>query len=323
VRAGLKAIRRPKRQGLSSLIGVADLKPDSIEASHIGYVLGPRLNAAGRLDSAMDALDLLTTQDIQRSGELAQKLDNQNRERQKITREIQTRAKQLALAEDPDVCLLFAAHPDFNPGVVGLAASRLTEDYYRPAIVAHNAETYTRGSCRSIPEFNITMALDQCADLLEQYGGHAAAAGFTVSNNMLPALVERLQTIASEQLSDMDLHPTIYADAEVFLVDLEPDLLDSLDQLQPTGYGNPQAVFLTRELQVRRHKTVGMDGAHLKMAISDGWITFDAIAFRQGYWQDRIPPLVDLIYTFERNNFNPRFPYQLNVQDLKPTGTPD
>ena len=325
VRAGLNSLRRPQRQGLASLIAAAELEPHKIKASHIGFVLGPRLNAAGRLDSALVAYELLTTKDRYIAGKLAQELDAQNFERRKITQQIQIQAEQIALADDPDVCLLFAAHPDFQPGIVGLAASRLAELYYRPAIVAHKGENHTRGSCRSIPkpEFHITKALDQCADLLVRYGGHAAAAGFTVHNDNLPALVERLQTIAEEKLAGEDLRPIIQADAEVFLVDLEPSLLDHLDKMQPTGYGNPQAVFITRELDVKRSKAVGKDGAHLKMVVNDERFTYDAIAFNQGHWIDHIPPKVDLIYAFERNDFNTRFPYQLNVRDMKPSGIPD
>jgi single-stranded-DNA-specific exonuclease len=325
VRDGLKSLRKPHRQGLASLIAIAELNPNKIKASHIGFVLGPRLNAAGRLDSALVAYELLTTEDKRTAGKLAQELDVRNFERREITREIQTQAEQIALADNPDVCLLFAAHPDFKPGVVGLAASRLTELYYRPAIVAHKGEIYTRASCRSIPkpEFHITRALDQCADLLVRYGGHAAAAGFTVHNDNLPTLVERLQLIAEEKLDGEDLRPTIQADAEVFLVDLEPSLLDHLDKMQPTGYGNPQAVFITRELEVKRSKAVGRDGAHLKMVVNDERFTYDAIAFNQGHWINQIPQKIDLIYAFERNDFNTRFPYQLNVRDMKPSGIPD
>lgn len=323
VRAGLQAMRQPRRQGLLSLIGVCGLKAGQVTATHIGFVLGPRLNAAGRLDSALAAYELLTTESVFEAGRLAQLLDGQNRERQKITREIQEHAEQLALANKPDALLLFAAHPDYNPGVVGLAASRLVDSYYRPAIVAQQGEEFTRGSCRSIPEFHITEALDQCAGLLERHGGHAAAAGFTVRNENLAMLAEQLQQIAAEQLGGMDLRPVLHADAEVPLSELKPDLLNYLDWLQPTGFGNRQAVFVTRDLRVSSCRTVGREAAHLKLSVTDGWITYDAIAFRQGHWKEQMPERVDLVYTFERNEFNGRVSLQLNVKDLKPAGTPD
>ena len=323
VRAGLNAIRSGARQGLHSLIGVAGIHASKVVATDIGFILGPRLNAAGRLESALDSLKLLTTSSVAEAGLLAQQLDNQNRERQKITREIQTLAEEIAQAQDPQVYLLMAAHPDFNPGVIGLAASRLTDLYYRPAIVAFQGEEFTRGSCRSIPEFHITDALDECADLLEHHGGHAAAAGFTIQNKRLPELVTRLQEIARSQLSELSLTPTLHADIEISLSDLRPELLDELEKLQPTGYGNPQAAFVSRNLQVTNKRVVGKDGAHLKLAVTDGWVTFDAIAFRLGSWAGRLPKRVDLLYTFEKNEYNGWTSLQLNVRDIKPAGSPD
>jgi single-stranded-DNA-specific exonuclease len=323
VRSGLRLIRQPRRQGLLSLIGASGLQANRITAGDIGFVIGPRLNAAGRLDSALAAFELLTTLDVNEAGRLAQKLEAQNNERQKIMRDIQLAAEELALARDPGALLLFASHTDFNPGVVGLAASRLSDLYYRPAIVAQMGEEFTRGSCRSIPEFHITEALDQCAELLEHHGGHAAAAGFTIRNENLTPFVEKLQSIATNQLAHLDLRPTLLADAELPLRDLTPDLLDYLEWLQPTGYGNPGALFISRNLKVKWPKPVGKDGAHLKLVVSDGWISFDAIAFRQGHWISRIPLEIDLMYSFEMNEYNGRKSLQLNVRDLKPAGTPD
>ena len=319
VRQGLKTIRQPRRQGLQALIGVCGLLPRQIQASDIGFVLGPRLNAAGRLDSALASFDLLTSRSVNEAGYLAQQLDNQNRERQKITRESQVLAETIALAEDPDSMLLFAADASFNPGIVGLVASRLNELYYRPAIVANLGETHTRGSCRSIPEFHITEALDQCAHLMEHHGGHAAAAGFTVRNENLEELVQNLRKIAAEQLSDLDLRPVLTADLEIQLSNLVPEILEQLEILQPTGYGNPQAVFVSRELKVNDHRLVGKDGSHLKLTVSDGWITYDAIAFRQGHWHADMPLFVDLLYTFEKNEFNGKENLQLKVRDIKPS----
>ncbi|HEX9028916.1 MAG TPA: single-stranded-DNA-specific exonuclease RecJ [Anaerolineales bacterium] len=323
VRAGIEAIRVTRRQGLVSLMGAAGLDQAKVNAGDIGFVLGPRLNAAGRLESALASLELLTTDNILVSGTLAQKLDIQNRKRQEITQDIQERAEQIALADNPDALLLFAADPDFNPGVVGLAASRLTEQYYRPAIVAQRGEEFTRASCRSIPEFHITAALDQCAGLLEHHGGHAAAAGFTVRNQNLPILIEQLQAIAQEKLGQADLRPTLKADVDIPLSDLKADLLPILKWLQPTGYGNPQAVFVSRDLKIINSRGVGRDASHLKLTVTDGRITYDAIAFRQGHWLGQLPPRIDLMYTFEVNEFNGRTTLQLNVRDLKPAGTPD
>ena len=320
VRRGLQRIRQPQRQGLASLIGVAGLQARRVTATDIGFALGPRLNAAGRLDTALDALTLLTTNDIYEAGRLAQQLDVQNRKRQGITRAIQEKAETLALQDDPEALLLFAAHEEFNAGVVGLAASRLAERYYRPAVVAQIEGEYTRASCRSIPEFHITKALDACSDLLEKYGGHAAAAGFTVRTERLPELVARLKELAAAQLGGQDLRPTLTADLEIPLAALKPELLDYLDWLQPTGYGNPQAAFVSRGVRVLSARTVGQERNHLKLVVSDGKITFDAIAFRQGHWADNLPPRVDLLYRFEINEYRGQQRLQLNVRDIKPAG---
>jgi single-stranded-DNA-specific exonuclease len=323
VRQGLGLLQSTKRQGIHALIRISGINPRQISAGDIGFILGPRLNAAGRLDSALAALELLTTSDVNRAGQLAQQLDNQNRERQRIMREIQVLAEEMSLSNNPDGLLLFAAHPDFNPGVVGLAASRLTEQYYRPAIVAHLGETTTRGSCRSIPEFHITEALDSCKDLLEHHGGHAAASGFTVRNENLLQLIDKLTLIADESLSSKDLRPVLQADVELALSDLTPGLLDYLDKLQPTGYGNSQAIFVSRGLMVKNLRSVGKDGEHLKLVVSDGRITYDAIAFKQGFWLEEMPSVIDLMYSFEMNEFNGRETLQLRVKDLKPSGVED
>lgn len=325
VRRGLEWLRQPHRQGLLSLMRVAGIRIDRLSAGNIGFGLGPRLNAAGRLDTAEAALMLLMTNNVSDAGKLAQQLDVQNRERQKLTREMQQRAEELAFMDDEDPLLIFASDPEFNPGIVGLAASRLSESYYRPAIVAHHAEDYTRGSCRSIREFHITEALDQCQDILVRHGGHAAAAGFTVLNDHVDELKLRLKEIAAEQLSNKDLRPLITADAEVPLSELKPDLLAYLEQMEPTGYGNHQPLFVSRDLFIdpNRARAVGQENNHLKFTVTDGRITFDGIGFRLGHWVAQLPHKVDLLYTFETNEYNGRITLQLNVKDLKPSGIPD
>ena len=229
--------------------------------------------------------------------------------------------EEMVLEDGKPPMLLFAHHKDFNPGVVGLAASRLVEKYYRPAIIGYRGEDFTVASCRSIEEFHITQALENCADLLAQFGGHAAAAGFTVANENVPKLIERLNAMANESLDGKDLRPILNADAEVKLFDLKPALITEMDEMQPTGYGNPQAVFVSRRVEVRNSRTVGRDNSHLKLTVSDGRITYDAIAFRLGHWHENIPPYIDLIFTFEVNEYNGRRTLQLNVKDIKKPGS--
>ncbi|HCR69834.1 MAG TPA: single-stranded-DNA-specific exonuclease RecJ [Anaerolineae bacterium] len=319
VKRGLRQMRQTTRQGLFSLAGVSELSVPKITAMDIGFRLGPRLNASGRLKEALASFELLTTTDVFKAGELAQQLEMQNRERQRITREMQTRAEEIATSQDKDSHLLFAVDESFNSGVIGLAASRLTEKYYRPAVVASKGEEETRGSCRSIPEFHITDALDECADLLVRHGGHAAAAGFTVKNENLTEFVLRLKSVAEEKLSGTELKPTLTADAEVSLSEIRPELYEKcLRYLEPTGYGNREPSFVARNVKVKNSRTVGAEGKHLKLSLEDEkGLTHDAIGFRLGDWHKNIPARVDILFTYELNEFNGRVNYQLNLKDLK------
>lgn len=324
VRNGLKQLRETKRQGLYSLAGVAQIKIDKITAGNIGFMLGPRLNASGRLESALASFELLTTTDFMRAGQLAQQLDVQNRQRQTITKTMQQQAEEIAMQDDPNAFLLFAAHESFNSGVVGLAASRLTEKYYRPSVVAAKGVEETRGSCRSIPEFHITDALDLCKDLLVRHGGHAAAAGFTVKNENLPELVARLKEIAKQQLDGKDLRQTLSADMEVPLADMNFGILKNIAFLEPTGYGNPDAIFVSRNVKVKSFRAVGSEGRHLKLTLEDGpALKYDAIGFRMGDMAKSLPPRVDVMYTLEANEYNGRTSLQLNLKDVKEAGVPD
>ena len=324
VRRGLRQIHETKRQGLFSLAGVANTKIEKITAGNIGFVLGPRLNASGRLESALASFELLMTTDFMRAGQLAQQLDVQNKQRQAITKSMQVQAEEIATTEDPEAFLLFAAHEEFNPGVVGLTASRLTETYYRPAVVAAKGEEETRGSCRSIPEFHITDALDLCKDLLVRHGGHAAAAGFTVKNENLPEFVARLKEIAKEQLEGMDLRQTLTADMEVALEEINFEVLNHLAYLEPTGYGNPDAVFVARDVKVKSSRAVGAEGRHLKLSLVDSsGVIFDCIGFRFGHLKETLPPYIDVMFTLEANEWNGRTTLQLNLKDVKTAGLED
>ncbi len=317
VRKGLRVMKNAQRQGLVSLAAVSGVNIKEVNAMNIGFSLGPRLNAAGRLDSALRAYELLVEDDFMKAGGMAQELEIQNQTRQKITREMQESAEAIALASEKDALLLFAASPDFNPGVVGLAASRLADEHYRPAIVGYVDEETTVCSCRSISEFHITDALDECADLLVRHGGHAAAAGFTIRNENVGAFLKRMREIAAEKLAGVDLRPVLVADMELALESLSFEMLEHLNYLEPTGYGNPRPVFVSRNLRVKSSRTVGKDQSHLKLTVTDEKSTLDAIAFRLGHLKTDLPARIDLLYTFEVNEWNGRKSLQLNVKDIK------
>jgi len=317
VRQGLTAMNKPRREGLKSLIAIARLKPGLIDAVGIGFALGPRLNAAGRLESALAAYELLTTTDVFIASQRAIQLEQQNRDRQDLTRHTHARAREIVLAAHAEAPLLFAADPDFKSGVVGLAASRLMDEFYRPAVVATRGEELTKGSARSIREFHITEAFDQCKHLLVRHGGHAAAAGFTAASDKVDQLAESLQQVAATELRGLDLRPALHIDAEIALSGLNGELLNGLQQFEPCGYSNPTPLLASRDVKVVSSRTVGMEGKHLKLTLGDGRMTLDAIAFNQGTWQDKMPTRVNVAYHLEFNEWNGERRMQLNVRDIQ------
>jgi single-stranded-DNA-specific exonuclease len=309
----------PRRIGLRALFGEAGLYPGKVNAQSIGFVIGPRLNAAGRLSRASIAYDLLNAASDEVARARAYELGDLNRERQELTRSMVERAKAQLNGEPDGRYLCFIADTSFNPGVVGLVAGRLTDELYLPSVVAHQGESETRASCRSIPEFNITAALDDCRELLVRHGGHAAAAGFTVRNENLPELRRRLEAIATEQLGRIDLTPVLKIDAELDLADLDYALCTRLGELEPHGEANPQPVFVSHGVRVSADsvRTVGHEGQHLKFRAyargsSGEW---DAIAFRMGELAGGLPGRVDLAYSIELNDYSGR--PQLVVKDLR------
>jgi single-stranded-DNA-specific exonuclease len=320
VKRGLERLNAAQRLGVRAMMAQAGLEPGQVDATAIGFVLGPRLNAAGRLEDAATSYDLLTCRSPDQAASLARELEELNRHRQRLTADAHEQAREQVLMADEEERLLFAVGEDFLAGIVGLVAGRLTEEFYRPAVVVELGPEQSRGSARSIPEFNITAALDQCSHLLVRYGGHAAAAGFTVGNSNLEALQARLQDIAMRRLEGVELAPTLLIDAEVELSEMDWAIQALLTQLEPCGYANPSPLLLSRRVIVRGARAVGTDGSHLKLTLSDGRSTWDAIAFRQGQWASQLPPRIDVIYALEINEWNGRKQLQLNVKDLRPSG---
>lgn len=323
VRRGLKVINEGRRPGVRALLEVAKVNLGTVSAMNIGFTLGPRINAAGRLRDAMTACELLYTRDEARAFELAQQLQDLNVERQNLTRAAQEKIK-ASVEAIHDLPLIFAGDKDFQPGIVGLVAGRLVEEYFRPAVVMEYGETESRASCRSIPQFDITHALDECSELLVRHGGHAQAAGFTVDNRNLKALETRLLQLAETGLRDQDLRPMLVYDADVNINQLSEELLNELEQLEPTGHMNPSPVLMSRNVYVKECRTVGADGKHLKLKLAcAGKRDLDAIGFNLGEWMSQMPKLVDVAYQLEMNVWNGSRSLQLNLQDIRPAEAPN
>jgi len=262
---GLDSLRHTPHPGLQALYAVAGLDPQRLSAWEIGHVLGPRLNAAGRLGDADLALRLLLAESPEEALPLAQALDAINRERQRELARIMDEAvarveESGALADDQPIIQIDGA--GWTAGVVGLVASRLAERYGRPAIVLERGAETSKGSGRSIDGFNLMEALTACGDLLTHYGGHARAAGLTIANDDLAALHERLLVRARTVLSGTDLRPTLTPDLDLALVDLGYPLTEAFATLEPFGNGNPEPLLLVRDIGVKWPKTSG-DGKHL------------------------------------------------------------
>ncbi len=314
VMEGLRVLNQGRRPGVAALAKVAGLTPGNMTAESIAFGLGPRINAAGRLAHAYDAARLLAVNNDRMAKDYAQTLDQLNRQRQQLTKELSQRAEGMI---EPGASLLLAADPSFVGGIVGLIASRLAEKHYRPAIVLEQGELISRGSCRSIPGFHITDALDKLAWLLVKHGGHAQAAGFTIENKNLAEFHERLLAIATEELDEEALTPSIPVDVEMAIGDVDWALFGQLKQLEPTGNANAAPLFMSRDVHVYSHRAVGQDGAHLQLWVGDGQTKVQCIAFRQGLWAGRLPDQVDLVYTINVNEWNGNSNLQLMVKDIR------
>lgn len=318
VRRGINLIRQGQRAGLQALIRVSGRDPQRISAGDIGYMLGPRLNAAGRMESALEAYSLLMSESIDEAALLAQKLDNQNSERQKVTKDMK------AMAEDqfglePNINILTTFSENYNAGVMGLVATGLVEAYYRPAIVGSIEGEFIRASCRSIEEFHITQALDECSDLLVRHGGHAMAAGFTLEKGKADQFLAQIQAVADRQLNGKELRKTLKADMEIPIEQVKDISIQDLEKLQPTGMGNPDAVFISRNVEIKNARSLGAEKKHLKFTCQAGRYLLDAVAWRQADWLPQLPGRFDLLYHIEENFYMGNRTMQLNVRDMRPS----
>jgi len=280
----------PLRPGLRALMEVAGLRPEVVDSEAIGYTLGPRLNAAGRLAHAELSLRLLLTENEGEAQAIAKQLNQLNQERQRQTDQALALASELLAVEEPDGSgpLIFVGHRDMSEGIVGLVAGKLAEERYRPTIVYRAGEQESRASCRSIPEFDMVGALRRQGHLLMRYGGHHQAAGFTVANGNLAALRSGLLQEAADELAGLELAPTLDIDAELPLSRLRGEEIRWLQRLQPFGQRNPEPTFLSRGVLVTESRPVGNPSAssglakHLRLKLKDGAVTWPAIAFNLG-----------------------------------------
>ena len=326
VREGLERIRKTRRPGLKALLEFSGTA-GPLQADALAFRLGPRLNAAGRLGDASLAVRLLLTGMPEKAADTAGKIEEMNRQRQNMEREI-TAAALAQITESPSFGedrILIAAGEGWNPGLIGLAAGKICERFYRPSIVLSLPEDGgpAVGSCRSIPGVNIFELLRDCEDLLVRFGGHAQAAGLTVVRENIPALRERMNRILREQIDAAVFVRTLDYDLEVPFRNWTEETLAELDLLEPTGYGNPVPVFLLSGAQVQSMRRVGRDLSHLQLQLLTPESTLvKGIAFSMGEEAEKDHLDIDVLYRPVRNEFNGRTSIEAQISALRPSGIP-
>lgn len=318
VKCGLEVLQNTKRLGLREMAKCAGVPLSAVDPQVISWVLGPRLNAAGRLEHAIVGYEILLTDSIEEAQRLASVLEMKNKERQRLTEVVLAKAREKLIAKGTDSPILMVSDEDFPSGVVGVIAGRLAEEFYRPVIVLEQGKEWSKGSARSIPEFDIIAALTDCSNLLSRFGGHPMAAGCTVATENLEQLHECLLGIAANQLSSLDLRPMIAIDAEIPLSSLDGKTFKMMQKLAPFGYANPYPAFISRGITVVKHRNVGTDGKHLKLKLRDGDATWDGIAFRLGNLSDEITPQLDIVYNLEVDQWAGGNTLQLKILDFTP-----
>ncbi len=317
---GLERLRRTERVGLKALMHYARIVPDTVDAEDIGFQLGPRMNALGRLDDATVAVELLTTQDPIRAGQLAAQMERLNHRRRLLTSQI-TRMAFDILDRHPhllDFEAIVLAHPNWHPGIVGIVASRLVEEFGKPTVLLLNPPGQpARGSARSVPGVDIGAAIAACGPLLLGHGGHPGAAGVTLP----PENIDRFRRELSRQVARFreDTGPQgLHIDAELPFPGLDLALAEQVQRLAPFGNGNPKPVFLSRELTVVEDRLVGKDGLHRRLVLRDAQgTTQPAIWFRGADVELPSGPL-DLAYTLDIHRFRGQVQLQLGFVAARP-----
>lgn len=322
---GLKSLQKNPNHGIKKLIEVSGINRDSISAYDLGFIIGPRINAVGRLSNPTEALRLLCSQNSIQAGKYAQNLDKFNKDRQDIQKE------NLKIAEENNLNnknkLIFISHKEFLPGIIGLIAGRLTEKYYLPSIIISVGDEYSKGSCRSIKELNIVEALRHFDDDLVDLGGHAGAAGFTIKTNNIKKFQTKITDYINQQLKDIDLKPTIIVESEMKLSAVNIKNCRLIGKFEPFGIDNPKPLFLFKNLRIIQKRVLGSTGDHLKLKLDDPGckgdscgrpISTDAIAFKKGELDNQFQngDLINIIASLDLNVWNGQTSPQLIVKEI-------
>ncbi|MBP3690436.1 MAG: single-stranded-DNA-specific exonuclease RecJ [Schwartzia sp.] len=319
VKLGLSRMKETKLKGLRQLIEVAGLGGKDISSGQVGFVLAPRLNAAGRLETAMRGVELLLTEDEDKAKDIALLLNELNSERQQVEADILEQAKkQLASVDTASARTLVVVGKNWHPGVIGIVASRLVDLYYRPTIVVSLQDGEGKGSCRSIKGFHLFDALTAAKDTLVRFGGHEMAAGLTVLPEKIDALRAALDAYAEEHLTEEDYVPCLALETELRPEEVTTDLVTELSYLEPYGMANPRPLFGCFGVEGFDVRAIGREGQHLKFCMDAGAQPIQAIGWNmaeRGVMVDRGP--VDIAYMPELNEWNGKISVQCKLAELR------
>ena len=322
---GLKRLNENPRTGLLALIALAKLEAGHVSIDDIVFKIGPRINAAGRMESGRLAVELLTAEDDTTAFEIGDEINDSNNERKNIDREITQEALEMvqngtALASD-NVTIVYS--PTWNKGVVGIVASRLVEAYYRPTVVLTKSNGFITGSARSVQGFDLYAAIESCADLLENFGGHVYAAGLTLKEENLKEFCRRMNGFVTSNLKPEVVVPVIELDSKLDFSQITPKFFRILKQFQPFGPGNSNPVFLTEDVYDGGNgRKVGAGGVHLKLDLmqeSQPYRQIPAIGFNMAEFYDHIKAgnPVDVCYSVVENFYRGSSTIQLRIKDMR------
>ena len=314
---GLEVLRETKRPGLLCLFEEAQIKKEKIGTYEVGFIIAPRINAMGRLVHAIDSLRLLCTKDLRRARELADLVGRTNFERQKIVETVVAHAKE-KLGNEVKESVIVLSHESYHEGVIGLAAAKLVERFYRPAIVLSKKKDISKASARSIAGFNIIEAIRKLEGLYIEGGGHPMAAGFSIETSKIEVFAKKINEISKPLLTEEILSRKLKIDLEINFEQINSKLVERVKDFEPIGLGNFAPSFLTKKVEVLETRTVGKENTHLKLKLKKDSQVFDAIAFGLAKTHPLLSnACVDIVYSIEENIWNNQTSLQLKIKDIK------
>jgi single-stranded-DNA-specific exonuclease len=317
VKHGLIELNQTKRPGLLAMFNESAITKGEIGTYQVGWLISPRINAMGRLEHAMDSLRLLCTTNRKRADEIARHIGRINKKRQDVVEEIVAHAEKSAKKKGK-MSAIVIAHESYHEGIIGLAASRLVEKFYRPAIVMSKGKKVSKASARSITGFNIIEAIRELDVLIDGGGGHPMAAGFSIKTKNIKKFEKKFIELSSKLLTDEILERSLKVDLEISFDSINKTLVDTLQKFEPTGVGNPTMTFCTPGVQLIDYKTVGRESKHLKLKVEKNGRAFNAIAFGMGYFAQKLEKgnKISIAYNLEENEWNGNKYLQLKVRDV-------